>query len=423
MKKYLLLGTFFLGAIYTQAQDLDNIKKMIILQQFEKVKPDLDSYLSNEKNAAKAEGWYYKAYVYQSLGRVETKTVAERKALLEGAFDAIKKYTALDPKASLTAEETNGTVFNMYYAFDDLGIKSYNNKNTEESYDLFKKALEVHDYVTKNNLTGYKGFKFSALDTSMVWNLAILANELKKKDDGLIYYKQIADADLHEDKYATAYEALILKYKAEKNAELFNKYVSAAKKHYPVDKAYWEGHEIDFAIKGLENEALINKFEELTNTMPDNYYVFYNYGVELDRFINSAESKGKDIAAYKKKTEDAFRKAISLNSSIEANLQLASIYYSRSFDAKEQSARIKGTKPAEIKLKNDLLTTGKEALNSCVPYAEAAVKLLAALKEYKFSDKENYKLALEILSNAAKQNGNAVKAAEYDKQKAAIDKL
>ena len=104
MKKYLLLGTFFLGAIYTQAQDLDNIKKMIILQQFEKVKPDLDSYLSNEKNAAKAEGWYYKAYVYQSLGRVETKTVAERKALLEGAFDAIKKYTALDPKASLTAE-------------------------------------------------------------------------------------------------------------------------------------------------------------------------------------------------------------------------------------------------------------------------------------------------------------------------------
>ena len=423
MKKYLLLGTFFLGAIYTQAQDLDNIKKMIILQQFEKVKPDLDSYLSNEKNAAKAEGWYYKAYVYQSLGRVETKTVAERKALLEGAFDAIKKYTALDPKASLTAEETNGTVFNMYYAFDDLGIKSYNNKNTEESYDLFKKALEVHDYVTKNNLTGYKGFKFSALDTSMVWNLAILANELKKKDDGLIYYKQIADADLHEDKYATAYEALILKYKAEKNAELFNKYVSAAKKHYPVDKAYWEGHEIDFAIKGLENEALINKFEELTNTMPDNYYVFYNYGVELDRFINSAESKGKDIAAYKKKTEDAFRKAISLNSSIEANLQLASIYYSRSFDAKEQSARIKGTKPAEIKLKNELLGTGKEALNSCVPYAEAAVKLLAALKEYKFSDKENYKLALEILSNAAKQNGNAVKAAEYDKQKAAIDKL
>ena len=245
----------------------------------------------------------------------------------------------------------------------------------------------------------------------------------KKKDDGLIYYKQIADADLHEDKYATAYEALILKYKAEKNAELFNKYVSAAKKYYPVDKAYWEGHEIDFAIKGLENEALINKFEELTNTMPDNYYVFYNYGVELDRFINSAESKGKDIAAYKKKTEDAFRKAISLNSSIEANLQLASIYYSRSFDAKEQSARIKGTKPAEIKLKNELLGTGKEALNSCVPYAEAAVKLLAALKEYKFSDKENYKLALEILSNAAKQNGNAVKAAEYDKQKAAIDKL
>ena len=423
MKKYLLLITLILGTVYSQAQDFENIKKLIILNQFEKAKPDLDTYLSNEKNAAKAEGWYYKAYVYQTLGRVQTKPVAERKVLLQGAFDAIKKYAALDPKATLTTEETNGTIFNTYYAFDDLGIKAYTDKNTEESYDLFKKALEVHDYVAQNNLTGYKGFKFSALDTSMVWNLAILANELKKKDEAIIYYKQIADADLREEKYATAYEALILKYKAEKNEELFNRYLAPAKKHYPIDKAYWEGHQIDFAIKGLENEALINKFEELTITLPDNYYVFYNYGVELDRFINSAESKGKDIAAYKKKTEDAFKKAISLNSSIEANLQLASIYYSRSFDAKEQSARIKGTKPAEIKLKNELQVTGKEALNSCVPYAEAALKLLAALKEYKFSDKENYKLALEILSNAAKQNGNTAKAAEYDKQKATVDKL
>lgn len=423
MKKYLLLMTLVLGAIYTPAQDFDNIKKMIILNQFEKVKPDLDSYMNNEKNAAKAEGWYYKAYVYQSLGRVATKPVAERKVLLQGAFDAIKKYAALDPKATLTIEETNGTVFNMYYAFDDLGVKAYNDKNTEESYDLFKKALEVHDYVTQNNLTGYKGFKFSALDTNMVWNLAILANEMKKKDDALLYYKQIADAGLREEKYASAYEALILKYKAEKNAELFNKYVSAAKKYYPIDKAYWEGHEIDFAIKGIENEALINKYEELTNTLPDNYYVFYNYGVELDKFANSSDVKGKDIAAYKQKSEDAFKKAIAINSSIEANLQLASIYYSRSFDAKEQSARIKGTKPAEVKLKNELTATGKELMNKCVPYAETAVKLLAALKEYKYSDKVNYKLAFEILGNAAKQNGNAAKAAEYDKQREAVDKL
>ena len=423
MKKYVLLITLFLGATFAQAQDLDNIKKMIILQQFEKVKPDIDSYLNNEKNAAKAEGWYYKAYVYQSLGRVATKSIAERKALLQGSFDAIKKYAALDPKATLTTEETNGTVFNMYYAFDDLGIKAYTDKNTEESYDLFKKALEVHDYVIQNNLTGYKGFKFSALDTSMVWNLAILANELKKKDEALIYYKQIADADLHVEKYASAYDALILKYKAEKNAELFNKYLTAAKKYYPIDKAYWEGQQIDYAIKGLENEALINKFEELTNTLPDNYYVFYNYGVELDRFVNSAESKGKDIVVYKQKTEDAFKKAIAINSSIEANLQLASIYYSRSFDAIEQAARIKGTKPAEVKLKNELTATGKESMNKCVPYAEIALKLLTALKEYKFSDKVNYKLALEILANAAKQNGNAAKVAEYNKQRDAVDKL
>ena len=59
----------------------------------------------------------------------------------------------------------------------------------------------------------------------------------------------------------------------------------------------------------------------------------------------------------------------------------------------------------------------------CIPYAEEAVKLLAALKELKYSDKANYKLALEILAKANKANGNAAKAAEYEKKKAEVDKF
>ncbi len=60
---------------------------------------------------------------------------------------------------------------------------------------------------------------------------------------------------------------------------------------------------------------------------------------------------------------------------------------------------------------------------STIPYAEEAAKLLAAYTEYKFADKTNYKLALEILSHAYKMGGNAAKVAEIEKKRAEVEKL
>ena len=62
-------------------------------------------------------------------------------------------------------------------------------------------------------------------------------------------------------------------------------------------------------------------------------------------------------------------------------------------------------------------------MNQAIPFAEEAVRLLAELKEYKFSDKANYKLALEILSNAYKMSGNTAKFAEIEKKRAEVEKL
>lgn len=423
MKKYLLLLAMFSVALCSKGQDLDNIKKLLLLNKFEQVKPEIDNYLSNEKNVAKAEVWYYKAYAYNSLGRTPTKPMSESKNLFSGAFDAVKKYAQLDPKAPLTAEEKNSTVFNIYYGLYDLGIKAYNEKNYAESYDLFTRTLGVHDYIYDSKITGPQELKLPAHDTDLVWNLAILANELKKSDEAMMYYKKIADADLSDEKYVTAYEEMILKYKKEKNAELFSKYLASAKRHYPIDLPYWEMKEIEFAVSDLENEALLGKYEELTKTLPNNYVVFYNYAVEMDKFISTDAAKGKDMNAFKNKIEELFKKAISLKPTLEGNLQLANLYYGKTFDLSEKIAKIKGTKPQELKVKNDLIAESKMISNESIIYAEAAVKFLAELKEYKFTDKSNYKLALEILEHGYKTTGNAGKLAEVQKKKLDVDKL
>jgi len=426
MKKYLLVISLFMASYCANSQDLKSITLYTYASQFDKAKVEVDGFLANEKNAAKPEGWYYKAYIYNGLGRTPGKPVAESKSLYVSAFDALKKYVAIDPKVPLTIEEKNSTVFNIYYGIYDLGIKTYNEKNYEESYDLFTKALGVHDYIYDNKITGPNNLKAAAHDTDLVWNLAVLANELKKKDDALMYFKKIADADLKDEKYATAYDELVIKYKKEKNAAEFAKYVAAAKKNYPVDIPYWEMKEMEYALDGLEDEALLNKYEELTKAMPNNYIVFYNYAVEIDKYLSSNAAKAKDaaaVSAYRTKIEELYKKAVSLKSTLEANLQLANLYYSKTFDLQERIAKIKGTKPAEVKLKNDLIAESKALSLASIPYAEAAVGFLSKLEKYKFSDKSNYKLALEILGNGYKVAGNAAKVAEVEKKKLEVEKL
>ena len=423
MKKYLLPVVFLMASYCASSQDLKSITLYVNLNQFDKAKTEVDAFLANEKNAVKPDGWYYKAYIYNSLGRVANKPLAESKSLYQSAFDALKKYAEMDVKATLTTEEKNSTAFNIYYGNYDLGIKTYNDKNFAESFESFKKALEIHDYIYGKNLIGPNNLKFSAHDTDVVWNLVILSNELKKKDDAQIYYKKIVDADLGDEKYAAAYDEIVLKYKREKNAELFAKYLAAAKKHYPIDIPYWENKEMEFALADLEGEAQLNKYEELTKALPNNYVVFYNYAIEIDRFLGTNAAKGKDVAGYRIKIEDLFKKAISIKSTIEGNLQLANLYYSKTYDLQEQASRIKGTKPTELKVKNELLASVKITMNQAIPYAEEAAKLLAELKTYKFSDKTNYKMAMEILVNAYKMNGNTAKLAEYEKKKIEVEKL
>lgn len=419
--KFLTLAMVLLGLI-GRSQDIEDIKKYIYLNKLEQAKPEIDKYLSNPKNAAQAPGWYYKAYAYGNLSRQANKTAAESRALSQEAFDAIKKYRELDSKAPLTTEENNSTVYNLYYGLYDQAVKMYNAKDYEGSCDFFKKTLEVHDYVYGNSLNGPNGLKFSAHDTDIVWNLAVLSNELKKKDDALEYYKRIADADLGDEKYAEAYDELVKKYRKEGNKEMFAKYITRAKKHYSADP-YWEAVEVEFALKGLENEELFKAYEELLTTHPNNYMVHFNYGYELSKFIYSQDAKGKDLTGYKKRIPELFKQAIAINSTVDANMLLANFYYNTSFDILDDANKIKGPKPDDVKKKNELLALSKSTMADCIPYGEKALELLSKLTTYKESDKVSYKQVLDVLSTAYKQKGDLKKSDEYLKKKADVDKL
>lgn len=423
MKSKFLTLVLVLFGLIGRGQDIEDIKKYIYLNQLDKAKPEIDKYLSNEKNAAKAPGWYYKAYTYGNLSRMAGKTPEEVKNLSQGAFDALKKYMELDPKAPLTTEENNSTIYNLYYGLYDQGVKMYNAKDYTTSCDFFKQTLSVHDYVYGRGLNGPNGLKFSAHDTDIVWNLAVLSNELKRTDDVMLYYKRIADADLGDEKYAEVYDELVKKYRKEGNKELFAKYIAQAKKHYPTDP-YWEAVEIEYAVKGLENEALFKAYDEMLLSHPNNYMVHFNYAYELTKYIYSDSlTKGKDISGWKKKIPELFKKAIAINSTIDANMLLANYYYNTSFDILDEANKIKGTKPDDVKKRSDLQALSKATIAEAIPYGEKVVEILSKQTTYKMSEKINFKQVLDVLITAYKQKADAKKVEEYTKKKAEVDKL
>ena len=419
MKKIICIVFLLSGARSLSAQDLEITKAFIVANQFDKGKEGIDKFLAKPANANNAEAMYYKAYVYNAVAREATKTVDEGIALNQEAFAAIKKYRELDPKEKFTKEENYSTVYNQYYSFYDFAVKAYNTKNYDVSYKAFKDVLEVHDYIYSNNLASSKGMIMAALDTDVVWNLAILGNELKDSNAVIGYYKRIADANVKDNKYLEPYEQLVLHYLKINDQTLLSQYLEKGRNNFPADPI-WEEIDIKNATDGIKGEALFKKYDELGAKYPNNYTVWFYYGNDLNRFVYADENKGMDLTAYKAKVPELFKKAIAINSTGEANMLMANFYYNNSFDLGDAASKIKGVKPDDVKKKTELMNASKKSLDDCLPYALAAVDIYSKQEKLKGNEKMNYRLAYDMLTEIYRVKGDPKKSAEFKAKKDAI---
>ena len=417
MKKLSFVALLVFAANFVMAQDLDEIKKYAILGQVQKAKESVDKYMAIEKNAKKAEWWFYKGTIYNQISKDTAKQHDESAALKAQAFDFLKKYRELDPKAELLSEQFNGPLFDIYVGYaSDLGIKAYSSKNIAAANADFKKGLEVHDYIFANNISGNNGFKFEALDTIMVLYTAITAGELKKPDDAAVYYKKLADANVAGDQYIDTYQVLTDYYKTKKDDAAFFEILSKGRKFYPKNEQYWMGIETEHAIDGVAKPALFGKYEELLTKHPESYLLPYNYAVELYHYIYSDEMKNANTNEYKAKLQDLGKKALANKQTVEANFLMTNFLYNNSIDIADEARKIKGPKPDDLKKKKALETESTKMMNDCIPYAEALVSTFEALPKPKGSEKVNYKQTLVILKNVYEVKKDTAKVAALEKK-------
>ena len=416
MKQLSLFAIFAITSAIAMAQDIEQVKTFAYIGQTAKAKEAVDKYLAIEKNTKKADGWFYKGYVYNQASKDSSKTLAESAALKAEAFEALKKYRELDPKNVLLNEQNNSPLFDIYVGYaTELGIKAYNNKDLPTAFEYFKKGVEVHDYIYAGNLVGNNGFKFTALDTTLTLYSAIAATEAKKPDDAAIFYKKLTDANLSDAQYLDAYQILADYYKNKKDTASFTEILEKGKKLYPKNNEYWIALEIEAAVDGVAKPAVFAKYEELMAKHPENYTIPYNYGVELYHYIYSDQMKNANSNEYKAKLAEVMKKALAVKQTSEANFLLANFLYNNSIDISEEGRKLHGPKPDDIKKKKALEAESTKSMNESISYAESVVSMFASIAKPKPSEKINYRQSLNILKNIYELKKDTAKAASYDK--------
>jgi hypothetical protein len=410
MKKFLCFMVVLMGFGAGFAQSIDDVKKALEKQDWAAGKKAVDGCLGDAKNASKAEAWYYKGVIYNEYSKKDSLGTCPDCKMQ--AFEAFKKYQVLDPKNVFMVLEQNVRLFDLYNGYFDLASKAYEAKDYAAAYGHFTNAAMVEDYI-KGKGFEYNGFKFGAMDTSLVQNMALSARLAKKDAEAVKQYERLVELNLSGPANLEMYQYLAQYYIDTKNNSALNTILEKGKKLYPTDE-YWTEIELDQVDK-KDKPVLFAKYEEVMAKNPGSYTLAYNYGVELFNYLYVNDARPADFDAKRVKLEDVLKKALAIKGSPDANMLMARHLYNDVYDTQDAIKKIKGTKPEDAKKRIELKGVAGKIADECIKYADAATKLYAALPKLKPIEKANYKNAVGILESMYGYKGNNAKADEYKK--------
>ncbi len=427
MKQFVILLGSLLSFGLAKAQKFDDIKNTILLRQYEKAKPMLDTYLANEKNAKNADAWYYKGFIEAAMG-----TDVKNPKICDGscrnkALETFAKYLTLDKDAKLLKEEGNVSLAVIYGNAFDSAINEYNKKNYGVAFKEFVLALKAEEFMWNNKLIyapkDQTPFPSVPFDTSLILNAGVSAELNKDVDNALKYYQKLADINVAGKQNQILYEYLADNYTKRGNKAAADAIFAKVITIYP-DADIFISLELDALPKDTSKEVLYAKYDELIAKYPASFYLNYNYAFDMYKnlyLVDSVKFPNKDL--IRNKLSNQIINSIKIDKGNEANVLMALHVSGWSYEIKDIILGIKGQKPEDQKKRNTLKDEAKKKLESAEPYADAAIATFATMTKLKTNQQVNYKKMYDIKREIAKGKGDAKKQAEYEKKIEEIGKM
>lgn len=413
MKKSLLFLLTVVSTFTGWSQNYDPVKTLVMINQLEKAKADLDKSFTNAKYTAKPEAYILKTAVYASVANMDgKKDTPAASQLIEEADAAFTKYRELDPALALISEPIyqNGIImlYSNYYTF---GYTDYNSKAYEKALEKLKKAIQYSDLLIKQKVLT------STLDTNVLILAAITAETGGYKDEAANYYTKLADAKVGGDGYEGVYRYLVTYHFGKKNMEGFEKYKKLGKEVFPKSD-YFDFDKVDFAV-GLVNTFTekLAAIDEVLASDPTNFKANQVLGEIIFDTLNPRDEEGmvlpENYIELEKKMIDAFTRSSKSRPDYEIPLLYVGDHYinkasrveeKRNKHAQDMKAR---TKPGTMASKEDVAKRdaldkeyGETMEGAKDPYLAAAAIFAdrASKAELEVRDKQQYKKVTSYLS-------------------------
>lgn len=390
MRKLILSALLVAATSSLFAQKLEDIQNQIGKKKYADAKGKVDAALNDPKNQSNADFWFAKAQVYNNLAKEKQDTVLQAEALA-----AIQKYFELESKkeeskrAVKSALEGHQTAFDIYSSYFKTGVDAFQAQNWQQAYNNFSKTLTAFDVLSKNKITNV------TLDTTAVLYAGYSAQNARLTDQAAQHYAKLADIKIADTSYMSIYEYLVGYYQEKKDEANAQKYINLGKSLFP-NNPNWVAYE----LQGLDGDKAkkIAKLEEMIQQNPTNADLLMEYAVDLFNY-----TYGKDKPAdYEKRQNDL---TTALKRTVEVNPSYAYAYYiltqhlsNQIYDLQQNRSAIKGTKPEDVKKKQDINKQIDALVEDQFKYASAAYDLYDKMgANIKSGEKASFKAVTNLL--------------------------
>jgi tetratricopeptide (TPR) repeat protein len=422
MRKPIITALFAIATFAAGAQSVGDATKQLGKSN-DKAKEIIDKLVADPANAKNAEVWYGKAQIYNTLA-TDDKFKAAIPDAYNQAFEAFQKAYEIDPSDKLMILDQYKTGFLAYEGVANKAANAYQANNIQAAFDGYKKTVEYGDWLRSKNVS-YNGYKVPAVDTGIVFMTGYTAMKLNKNDEAMPYFTRIVDAKIgKEADYVIPYQFLTYQYKTKKDEANFKKYDDLGREVYPKDP-YFVTIKLDWARENGNYPELFKGYEDLIAQQPDSLSNNLAYASDMFDylFIKNTDNKPADFDAISAKIEQQIKITLSKNYEVlSSNLIIAQLFYNEGLDYVTESDKVKGTKPEDVKKRNDLKAKAVAKYDQGIPYTQQVVTLLEQKDAATMTGKEKHTLKnmYLMLSDMYGAKNDKAKSDEFDKKYSSI---
>lgn len=318
------------------AQGLNNIKQLTLTQNYTEAKLAVNNYLSDTSNTKNADAWYFKGYIYLQLAKQSYASDSFSNNYTT-SMQAFKQCLTLQPKHKWLVKDGYRPLAQLYTESFAAAKTSYQNNEYKTALGQLLITQTISQYLITNNIPIY-GKALPLLDTSLVYNIATVAEQANNKALSMQYYAQLASAKLNGVQYVPMYTKLLQYYTSINDELSYKQYLTLANQAYP-NQHYWATMQQDRYTAVKLPTALLQKYAQQLAIKPTDYKLNYDYCNDLMQLLFYQNQTPEQKDSLQKITEKQLLYCNSLpQSDINTTYLLAQYYYKTALNSATNQA-------------------------------------------------------------------------------------